>query len=196
MNEIISISTKEINGAEVNSVNAKEIYEYLGVKTRFDKWIQRAITKYDFRENIDFEAIDQKRPTAQGNTTTYKDYIVTIDMAKELAMLENNPKGREARKYFLNIEKEFHITVDKINILREEALALQKEKQSNENLVMKLANLSLCSQKRDIGKYLQVYALRQRELPNPMIAGALGMSVSAVENYASKLIQMGFIERN
>ena len=101
MTNIITITKNEIGNAELNSVNARDIHNYLQVKTRFNDWINRAITKYDFKENIDFYSFLSKtsgRPE--------KDYIVTMDMAKELAMLENNPKGKETRKYFINCEKE------------------------------------------------------------------------------------------
>ena len=101
MTNIIKVTKSEIGNAELNSVNARDIHNYLQVKTRFNDWINRAITKYDFKENIDFYSFLSKtsgRPE--------KEYIVTMDMAKELAMLENNPKGRETRKYFINCEKE------------------------------------------------------------------------------------------
>ena len=86
MQNIIKVTKNEIGNAELNSVNARDIHNYLQVKTRFNDWINRAITKYDFKENIDFYSFLSKtsgRPE--------KEYIVTIDMAKELAMLENNP---------------------------------------------------------------------------------------------------------
>ena len=101
MQNIIKVTKNEIGNAELNSVNARDIHSYLEVKTRFNDWINRAISKYDFKENIDFYSFLSKtsgRPE--------KEYIVTMDMAKELAMLENNPKGRETRKYFINCEKE------------------------------------------------------------------------------------------
>ena len=101
MTNIIKVTKSEIGNTELNSVNARDIHNYLQVKTRFNDWINRAITKYDFKENIDFYSFLSKtsgRPE--------KEYIVTMDMAKELAMLENNPKGRETRKYFINCEKE------------------------------------------------------------------------------------------
>lgn len=98
MDSLIQITKNAINGAEViNSVNAREIHNYLGVKTRFNDWINRAIEKYDFIENIDYSIL------SNGNS---KDFVVTLDMAKELAMLENNPKGKETRKYFIEFEKQ------------------------------------------------------------------------------------------
>ena len=86
---------------ELNSVNAREIHKYLEVKTKFADWIKRAIEKYDFIENQDYVILKN----GNGNNA-YIDYIVVLDMAKELAMLENNPKGKETRKYFIEFEKQ------------------------------------------------------------------------------------------
>ena len=101
MDSLIQISKNTINGAEINSVNAREIHKYLEVKTKFADWIKRAIEKYDFIENQDYAILKN----GNGNNA-YIDYIVVLDMAKELAMLENNPKGKETRKYFIEFEKQ------------------------------------------------------------------------------------------
>lgn len=61
--------------------------------------------EYGFTENQDYIAITQKRVTAQGNETTYIDHLLKLDMAKELAMIQRNEKGKQARQYFLKIEK-------------------------------------------------------------------------------------------
>ena len=71
---------------ENNTVSARELHEFLEIGTRFDKWFNR-MCEYGFNENSDFRAIAQKRPTAQGNITTYIDYEITIDMAKEISMI-------------------------------------------------------------------------------------------------------------
>ena len=101
MDSLIQITKNTINGAETNSVNAREIHKYLEVKTKFADWIKRAIEKYDFIENQDYVILKN----GNGNNA-YIDYIVVLDMAKELAMLENNPKGKETRKYFIEFEKQ------------------------------------------------------------------------------------------
>ena len=101
MDSLIQISKNTINGAEINSVNAREIHKYLEVKTKFADWIKRAIEKYDFIENQDYAILKN----GNGNNA-YIDYIVVLDMAKELAILENNPKGKETRKYFIEFEKQ------------------------------------------------------------------------------------------
>lgn len=106
MNNIIQIQQTTLGGAEINAVNAREIHEFLGVKTEFRHWIKRAIEKYDFIENIDFISTTVKNDRSEfSGLQARKDYIVTLDMAKELAMTENNFKGKEVRKYFIECEK-------------------------------------------------------------------------------------------
>ena len=89
---------------ENNTVSARELHEFLEIGTRFDKWFGR-MCEYGFDENSDFRAIAQKRPTAQGNITTYIDYEITLDMAKEISMLQRTEKGKQARQYFIQCEK-------------------------------------------------------------------------------------------
>ena len=100
MTNIIKVTKNEIGNAELNSVNARDIHNYLQVNSKFADWIKRAIVKYDFKENIDFTVL--KNEYAEKWEFSPTEYIVTMDMAKELAMLENNPKARETRKYFIN----------------------------------------------------------------------------------------------
>ena len=85
-------------------VSARELYEFLEVKTRFNDWFIR-MCKYGFVENKDFAPITQKRVTAQGNETTYTDYLMKISMAKELSMLQRNERGKQAREYFIKCEE-------------------------------------------------------------------------------------------
>ena len=101
MNDLLQISTSIIGTEKINSVNAREIHQYLNVKTRFNDWIKRAIEKYDFLENVDYSKMS--RVIKVGDAI---DYIVSLDMAKELSMLENNEKGKETRKFFINFEKQ------------------------------------------------------------------------------------------
>ncbi|MBF7042242.1 antA/AntB antirepressor family protein [Campylobacter volucris] len=96
---LIPIANQTI-GAEINSVNAREIYKYIKITSNFAEWINRRINHYDFIENQDYiiELVYTKgRPR--------KEYYVTLDMAKELCMVENNEKGRQARRYFIECEK-------------------------------------------------------------------------------------------
>ena len=121
MNELINIKViqKDFNGEKKRFVNARELYRWLGVGRDFSNWIKDRINKYDFVEDLDFfiafakfgegfsglnkaKAIDPK-----SGKILAKEYVVSIDMAKELAMIENNEKGKLVRKYFIRVESDF-----------------------------------------------------------------------------------------
>lgn len=85
-------------------VSARELHEFLGVKTEYRHWFPR-MCEYGFEEDTDYVAVGQKRPTAQGNFTTYNDHQLSIEMAKEICMLQRNEKGKQARQYFIQLEK-------------------------------------------------------------------------------------------
>lgn len=101
MNELIKIEERE--GKRV--VNARELHRFLCSKQDFSTWIKGRIEKYDFVENQDFITAPQIYGTANGGHATRTEYIVTTDMAKELSMVENNERGRMARRYFIECEK-------------------------------------------------------------------------------------------
>ena len=104
MDSLIKIS---INDNEEQVVSGRDLHEFLEVGTQYTKWFERKVEKYGFIENIDFATISQNRLTAQGNETTYKEHILKLSMAKELAMLENNERGKQARLYFIKCEEEY-----------------------------------------------------------------------------------------
>ena len=64
--------------------------------------------EYGFAENTDFIAVSQKRLTAQGNETTFTDHAITIDMAKELCMIQRSEIGKRCREYFIEVEKKWN----------------------------------------------------------------------------------------
>ena len=103
--ELIKITTNE-EGQKL--VSARELHEGLKVKSKFNDWITKRITKYGFEENQDFILVTQKKVTNNPKNpyTEQKDYIITVDMAKELCMVENNELGRQFRKYFIEAEKQ------------------------------------------------------------------------------------------
>ena len=103
MNTLIQLSSKII-GTETNSVNARELHIFIQSKRQYTDWIKDRIVKYNFKENQDYIIIQTKKA---GNNATLKEYYITLDMAKELSMVENNEKGREARRYFIEVDKQF-----------------------------------------------------------------------------------------
>lgn len=92
-------------------VSGRDLHEFLEIGTQYSKWFER-MKEYGFEENQDFLAISQKRLTAQGNKTTYIDHAMSLDMAKEISMIQRNEKGRQARKYFIAVEKKLKEVVE------------------------------------------------------------------------------------
>ena len=88
----------------IQSVSARELYEKLKIKTKFADWFPR-MCEYGFIENEDYKAVSQKKVTAQGNTSEYTDYAISVDMAKQICMLQRNAMGMQYRRYLLDIEK-------------------------------------------------------------------------------------------
>lgn len=104
MNELINVT---LNENHEPAVSGRQLHETLGVKTRYNDWFNR-MTDFGFTENEDYLAITQKRVTAQGNATNQTDHIIKLDMAKEIAMIQRTDKGKEVRKYFIQVEKDFN----------------------------------------------------------------------------------------
>ncbi|KOR13967.1 oxidoreductase [Staphylococcus carnosus] len=101
VSDMFNIQEKE-NG-EI-AVSGRELHQALEVKTRYNDWIERMIG-YGFEEDSDYIAITQKRVTGQGNVTHFIDHVITIDMAKEVAMIQRSEAGKRARQYFIQVEK-------------------------------------------------------------------------------------------
>lgn len=101
MNNLIKI---QINDRGEQLVSGRDLHEFLEIGTQFSKWFDR-MCEYGFSETKDYIAISQKRLTAQGNETTYTDYLMKISMAKELSMLQRNERGKQAREYFIKCEE-------------------------------------------------------------------------------------------
>ncbi|MGT6153946.1 antA/AntB antirepressor family protein [Escherichia coli] len=86
--------------------NARDLHAFLGVKKVFAAWITNRISEYEFIENQDYILLSNlgKQTSGRGGHNR-KDYHLTLDTAKELAMVERNEKGRQIRRYFIECEK-------------------------------------------------------------------------------------------
>lgn len=84
-------------------VNARELWQVLNVGRDFTNWIKDRIEKYSFIEGVDFSPILAKSTGGRPST----EYILTLDTAKEIAMVENNEIGRTIRRYLIEIEKRY-----------------------------------------------------------------------------------------
>lgn len=105
MNELLKIRTDK-QGEQV--VSGRALHEFLEVETQYSIWFKRML-EYDFVENVDYVLVNQKRLTnnPKNPETTYTDHLLKIDMAKELCMLQRTEKGKQARRYFIKIEKAY-----------------------------------------------------------------------------------------
>ena len=136
MKELIKIQTNEVGE---NCVSARELHEGLEIKSKFNDWMTNRIKKYGFEENLDFILVTKFLVTnnPKNPTTKEKDYIITVDMAKELCMVENNELGRKFRKYFIESEKKLkEITkevkhYEKKKIFNDESPLLMEGKKSD-----------------------------------------------------------------
>lgn len=102
-NEIVPVYETE-KGIKV--VNGRELHEVLESKQDFSTWVKRRLAECDAEENEDFELLHNSVEQVSG--TKYRiDYIIKLDTAKEMAMLERNDKGKQVRKYFIAVEKKY-----------------------------------------------------------------------------------------
>ena len=100
--ELIKIIEKE--GRQL--VSGRELHEFLEIGTKYKDWFPRMV-EYGFEEEVDFIKVAQKRATnnLKNPVTTVIDHAISIDMAKEISMIQRTEKGKTARQYFINCEK-------------------------------------------------------------------------------------------
>jgi anti-repressor protein len=99
--ELIKIQEND-KGQKV--VSARDLHQFLEVSSRFNDWIQRMF-EYGFDENVDYIVLLKNEYNQNGGRSS-KEYIITLDCAKEISMIQRTEKGKEARKYFINCEKQ------------------------------------------------------------------------------------------
>ncbi len=105
MTNIIPVVSRIFRGKPTQAINARDFCSFLSISTPFHIWIKRRISEYGFEENFDYLSYEQKCSKPKGGRNSL-DYFITLDMAKELAMVERTEKGREARRYFIECEKQ------------------------------------------------------------------------------------------
>lgn len=96
MNELIKVNYD----SDRPTVSARDLHEFLEVGTHFKDWFPR-MCEYGFTDNVDYTPLIFEHPQ---NGQPTKDYQLTIEMAKEICMLQRNEKGKQARQYFIQLE--------------------------------------------------------------------------------------------
>ena len=103
MNELLKINTTD---SERITVSARDLYEFLEATERFNSWFER-MTQYGLVENTDYTTVKKLTEVPNNGGVQIReldDYQLTIDTAKQIAMLQRNEKGTQARKYFIQVE--------------------------------------------------------------------------------------------
>jgi len=111
----------------IQAVNARELHQYMEISRDFSTWINGRIDQFNFTQGEDFMVDSIPQNGGKGGRPSVE-YFITIDMAKELSMVERNEKGKQVRKYFIECEKRF------------------KESTLTENPLLQLANAVLTAQ--------------------------------------------------
>ncbi|MBY3714654.1 antA/AntB antirepressor family protein [Escherichia coli] len=141
-------------------VNARDLHTFLGVGKRFASWITERIAEYGFVENQDYILVSPNREIkGRGGDRRSKDYHLTLDTAKELAMVEHNEKGRQIRRYFIECEKKLRsmqpaqqFTDEEIILLCYMQVQMEKAQDISKRLypILKELNSSYASKLYDI----------------------------------------------
>jgi len=129
-NQLIPVFTGEIGNISQNIVDGRTLHAFLGCRSRFGNWMALRIKQYDFQDGIDF-VWNNKIIISKGRGGSRKviDYNLTLDMAKELSMVERTPKGKEARRYFIECERQLikNIAAQPPSLPIRDRLAVRKE---------------------------------------------------------------------
>ena len=126
MEELVKIKVKN----DRQLVSARDLYKGLEIKTRFSLWVKQNFKGFENGE--DFMSVVTTTDMPNGGTKQIQDYLLTIDMAKELCMMSKTKKGKEVRKYFIQVERKWN---DPQEVVKRGYAILQ-----NENTRLKLEN--------------------------------------------------------
>lgn len=137
MSDLIKI---EMGENQEPIVNGRELHEVLEVKTPYTQWFDR-MKEYGFLENIDFVSLSQNCEKPQGGRPEIN-HAIKLDMAKEIAMIQRNERGKEVRKYFIQVEKDFNspekIMARALKFAEERLSVLQLENTQQKQLIGEL----------------------------------------------------------
>ncbi|MDC4234234.1 antA/AntB antirepressor family protein [Pasteurella multocida] len=145
---LIPVFNGTIQNTQIQLCNARELHAFVESKREYATWIKDRITDYGFIENEDYIIV-----TERTNGRPRKEYHITLDMGKELGMVERNEKGRQIRKHFIEIEK--RAKQPQQLALPEPDLNLTAIQNSEETLALIIQLYSYCFQAHEMQEKLQ-----------------------------------------
>lgn len=115
---IVPVITGQIGGREANIVSARALHKALGVGRDFTTWIKGRISQYGFAAGVDYITVENLSSPVSGSAKFRQqiehDYLLSLDMAKEVAMVERNEQGRAVRRYFIQCEEALQLSAPEI----------------------------------------------------------------------------------
>ena len=193
MKELIKVTTND-KGQQL--VSARELHEKLileeGKTERFSQWFNRHL-QYGFEENVDYVVCKKIYAANQyGGEKELIDYAITIDMAKEICMLQKSDKGREFRKYFIECEK---IAKGETNVNKYiSEVDIAKSEIELVDIISKTLNLNDVSKLQLMGNVLDNHNINKNLLP--VYTESKGTLLSASELLKRNNINISVIKFN
>lgn len=152
MRELITLSQSQIGNETIDTVNARDLHVFLESGQQFTDWISNRINRWSFTENRDYTVFHNSMNNPDGGRPL-KDYFLTLDMAKELSMVERNAKGKQARQYFIECEKQLKAPKD----LSKTDLAHMVIESEKEKLALEAKNLDQSCQINNLTPKAKAY---------------------------------------
>ena len=159
--------------AEEATIDGRELHKFLEVKTKYDDWFPR-MCEYGFVEGEDFNFLKKEKVQVEGKrkvTRQIRTHLLTIEMAKELCMIQRNEKGKMARKYFIEVEKAWN---DPVLIMGRALKVAESKLQSANKTIATLtpkadfydavANTDSCLSMEEVAKILNIKAIGRNTL--------------------------------
>lgn len=198
----ITTFTGLINNQSTQLINARELHQKLENGKQFSDWIQHRISKYKFSENLDFIVVHQLVSVDRGffgmRQENIKEYHITLDMAKELCMLERSELGQQARRYFIQMEK--HALQEIPRLQAENAELKQQLGQIPHFMRDPDLHLKLLVQAQNAlftvyPECEKIILYRDMGLENREICKLLDLGRKALETRLRKLFDLGLLQR-
>lgn len=155
-NPLVNVFPAMIDNISQLAVNARDLHSFLNVGKVFAAWITERIEKYGFVENQDYILTISK--TGKRSNVTVKDYHLTLDTAKELAMVENNEQGRKVRRYFIECEKRLIAKRQAISIEQQSAIRQAVAKRCKSESVHYATIYEALKKRFDVPRYTELLA--------------------------------------
>lgn len=143
---LFDIETRNLPAGQVQTVNARDLHRYLEVGKDFSTWIKDRISRYGFVEGEDFVKVENLSSpnlvSSKSRPQIMIDYHLSLDMAKEVCMVDNSDKGRAARRYFISCERRLNASPVQYIAQMESQMIQMIEDRVDQTVALRLASSS------------------------------------------------------